>query len=92
AVDAIKYSEKVDAIVIASGDGDFVPLAEYLRSHGCQVEAIAFGKSSSQRLRENVDDFIDMDQTPQQFLIGRRGGVSRHRRTVSRVVGADTND
>ena len=28
AVDAIKHSSKVDAIVLASGDGDFVPLVE----------------------------------------------------------------
>lgn len=72
AIDAIKHSQKVDAIVLASGDGDFVPLVEYVKSQGCQVECIAFGKSSSSRLREAVDDFIDMDEAPHQFLIGVR--------------------
>ncbi len=95
AVDAIKHSQKVDAIVIASGDGDFIPMVEYIKSQGCQVEGIAFGKSSSGRLRESLDDFIDMDESPQTFLLGMRGGGSRPRRPaagVKRVVGADTKD
>lgn len=71
AVDAIKAMGKVDAIVIASGDGDFVPLAEYLKtSGGCQVEIISFGRSSSSKLIETADDFIDMDIEPARFLIG----------------------
>ncbi len=73
AIDAIKHSQKVDAVVLASGDGDFVPLVEYVKSHGCQVECIAFGRSSSSRLREAVDDFIDMDEDPHNFLIGLKG-------------------
>ena len=94
AVDAIKLSPKVDVIVLATGDGDFVPLAEYVRSQGCQVECIAFGKSSSARLRETVDDFIDMDESPREFLIGHRGtAVGKSRKQVSRkVVGTDTDD
>ncbi len=71
AVDAIKMAPKLDAIIIASGDGDFVPLVEYLKG-SCQVEAMAFGKSTSSRLREEVDDFIDMCDDPRKFLIGYR--------------------
>ena len=73
AIDAIKLSHKVDAIVIATGDGDFIPMVEYVKGNGCQVEAISFGRSSSSRLREAVDDFIDMDENPKEFLIGYRG-------------------
>jgi len=72
AVDAIKVAQKVDVIVIASGDGDFVPLVEYLKtSGGCQVELISFGKSCSGKLLEVVDDFIDMDLDENTFLIGK---------------------
>lgn len=70
AIDAIKLAHKVDAIVLASGDGDFVPLVEYVKSMGCQVEVVAFGRSSSSRLREVVDDFTDLDERPHEFLIG----------------------
>lgn len=75
AVDAIAMSEKLDAVVFATGDGDFVPLVEYLRyTQGTQVEVIAFGRSASAQLKESVDDFIDMCDNPKNFLIGYRGG------------------
>ncbi len=75
AVDAVKMAPKLDAIVLATGDGDFVPLVEYLKMHdGCQVEVISFGRSSSGRLRDIVDDFIDMGDDPKKYLIGYRGG------------------
>ena len=75
AIDAIAMAEKLDAVILATGDGDFVPLVEYLKyTHGVQVEVIAFGKSSSGQLREAVDDFIDMCDDPRNYLIGYRGG------------------
>ena len=97
AVDAIKLAHKVDAIVLATGDGDFIPLVEYVKSQGCQVEAITFGRSASSRLRDTVDDFIDMDKNPNDFLIGykpvRRKSSPGHRTTkaVKTVVGTDTD-
>jgi uncharacterized LabA/DUF88 family protein len=72
AVDAIKVAHKVDAVVIATGDGDFIPCVEYVKSLGCQVEAISFGRSTSSGLRAVVDDFIDLDSDPKRFLIGYR--------------------
>lgn len=70
AIDAIKLAQKVDAIIIASGDGDFIPLVEYVQNQGCQVEVITFGRSASSRLREVVDDFIDLDENPSEYLLG----------------------
>lgn len=69
AVDAISLAPKLDAVVLATGDGDFVPLAQYLKAQGVQVEVISFGKSSSARLRESVDDFIDMSEQARKFLL-----------------------
>lgn len=74
AVDAIRLAPKADSIVIASGDGDFVPLVEYLKFMGTQVEVITFGRSASSRLREATDDFIDMCDDPRKYLLGMRGG------------------
>jgi len=91
AIDAVKMASKVDAIVLATGDGDFVPLAEYLKGLGCQVEVITFGRSCSARLREVADDFIDMDEHVSTFLIGARNqGLKHHLKTL--VSGADTDD
>ena len=74
AIDAIAMANKLDTVVLATGDGDFVPLVEYLRySSGIQVEVISFGKSSSGQLKDAVDDFIDMSENPKNYLIGYRG-------------------
>lgn len=70
AVDAITMAPKLDTVIIASGDGDFIPLVEYLKvNEGCQVEIIAFGKSSSGKLKEVADDFIDMCDNPRKYLL-----------------------
>ncbi len=70
AVDAIKMSPRLDSVVIVSGDGDFVPLVEYLQTIGVQVEVVSFGKSTSGKLREVVDDFVDLSDNPKKYLIG----------------------
>lgn len=70
AVDAIKFSSLVDAIVLVTGDGDFVPLVEYLQlTKGLQTEVIAFGKSASSKLKEAVDDFIDLSENQNKYLL-----------------------
>lgn len=75
AIDIVAMAQKLDTIILATGDGDFVPLVEYLKyAHGCQVEVIAFGKSSSGQLRDVADEFIDMCDDPKNYLIGYRGG------------------
>jgi uncharacterized LabA/DUF88 family protein len=70
AVDAIKMSPKLDSVIIASGDGDFIPLVEYLQTIGIQVEVVSFGKSTSGKLREVVDDFLDLSENPRKYLMG----------------------
>lgn len=73
AVDAIRLAPKVDTIVLATGDGDFVPLVTFLKEHfGVQVEVISFGRSSSTKLREACEDFIDMCDHPEKYLMGYR--------------------
>jgi uncharacterized LabA/DUF88 family protein len=69
AVDAIKMSPRLDSVVIVSGDGDFVPLVEYLQTNGVQVEVVSFGKSTSGKLREAVDDFVDLSLDPNKYLM-----------------------
>lgn len=102
AVDAIKMAHKVDAIILVTGDGDFIPLVEYVKSQGCQVEAVTFGRSASGKLREVVDDFIDLDENPSEYLIGYKGGKAKNqkrgkntsplRQQISKVVGTDTDE
>jgi uncharacterized LabA/DUF88 family protein len=75
AMDAIRLAQKVDTIVLVSGDGDFKPLILHLQhSMGCRVEVIAFGKSTSHKLMDVTDMFTDLDQNKKRFLIKKRGG------------------
>jgi uncharacterized LabA/DUF88 family protein len=70
AIDAVAAAPKLDSVVIVSGDGDFAPLVQYLKvAFGCQVEIVSFGKSSSAKLLEVADDFIDLDKDRKKFLI-----------------------
>lgn len=68
-VDAIKMAPRLDSVVIVSGDGDYVPLVEYLQTMGVQVEVVSFGKSTSSKLREVVDDFVDLSDNPRKYLM-----------------------
>jgi len=89
AVDAIIASPKLDTVILLTGDGDFVPLVTYLQTHGgCQVEVVSFGRSSSLKLKEAADDFLDLDQDPRRYLINYR--AARGRSASGRQ--AETND
>jgi len=70
-MDAIRMSPKLDSVVLVTGDGDFVPLVEYLRNHGQYVEAAAFGESASSLLKSEVDEFTDLSENKSKYLITR---------------------
>ncbi len=69
AVDMVQQAKKVDTIVLVTGDGDFAALVDHLQAMGCRVEVVSFGKSSAKELREASDNFIDMDDKPDKFLV-----------------------
>lgn len=68
-IDAIRIASSVDVLVLASGDGDFISLVEYLKNRGKRVEVIAFGRSSSARLKEIADEFINLEDSPKKYLL-----------------------
>ncbi len=73
AVDAIRLAPKLDTVILVTGDGDFAPLVEYLKfNEGVQVEVVSFGQSTSAKLREVTDEFVDLSLNPEESLIGFR--------------------
>ena len=89
AVDAIKLAPKLDTVILVTGDGDFVPLVEYLRENqGCQVEVVSFGKSSSAKLIEATDDFLDLDSNPRRYLM-ISGGANTKRKGGGEVISSE---
>ncbi|HEY4523952.1 MAG TPA: NYN domain-containing protein [Candidatus Paceibacterota bacterium] len=72
AVDAIRMGPSLDAVVLVTGDGDFVPLVEYLKwGLGKQVEVAAFGRSTSAKLKEATDYFVNIENIP-KIIIKKR--------------------
>ena len=60
AIDVLTMADRVDVIVLVSGDGDFRRLVEIVGSRGVRVEVMAFGQSTSQDLRVVADRYIDI--------------------------------
>lgn len=69
AIDAIGLSKQMDVVVIASGDGDFEPLVDYLKFSGTVVEVIGFRRSTSSKLIEAANNFTDLEKT-NRILMG----------------------
>jgi uncharacterized LabA/DUF88 family protein len=76
AIDAVMLSEKVDVIILMTGDGDFCPLVEYLHGHGVMVEVVAFGESTNAGLRAMADSFTDLSASRQFLMRSRRTSPS----------------
>jgi len=71
-IDAIKTADSgVDVIILVSGDGDFVPLVDYLKNQGKRVEVMAFGKTAAGKLREAADEFMDIEEQVAKYLLKR---------------------
>uniref|UniRef100_A0A7C4R5V9 NYN domain-containing protein n=1 Tax=candidate division CPR3 bacterium TaxID=2268181 RepID=A0A7C4R5V9_UNCC3 len=69
AMDIIKMAPGIDSVILVSGDGDYIPLVEYLQNHGKSVEIVSFGRSSSQNLINKSDDFLDLDKITKKILL-----------------------
>ena len=74
-VDAIRLADRLDAVVIVAGDGDYIPVVRYLQeAKGCRVEVMAFQESTSSKLREAADKFTDLSSDKKKFLLPIRPG------------------
>lgn len=69
AMDVIRLAPKLDVIVLVAGDGDYAEMVKYVKALGCKAEVIAFMESSSIHLREVADDFINLSDYADHFLI-----------------------
>jgi uncharacterized LabA/DUF88 family protein len=69
AVDAIRMASFLDVVILVTGDGDFVPLVDYLKwGLGRLVEVAAFRRSTSSKLQEAADKFINIEEIPKIII------------------------
>ncbi|EHK01953.1 hypothetical protein HRED_02026 [Candidatus Haloredivivus sp. G17] len=68
-VDMVQQAKKLDTVILVTGDGDFAVLVDHLRAMGTRVEVMSFGSSSAKEIREAADNFIDMDEDEDKYLV-----------------------
>jgi|GEM_PF-204022 uncharacterized LabA/DUF88 family protein len=62
AIDAISLVERVDSVVLVTGDGDFTTLCTHLRSRGVRVEVASFPDSTAAELVRSCDHFHRLNE------------------------------
>uniref|UniRef100_A0A7C4XHS4 NYN domain-containing protein n=1 Tax=candidate division WWE3 bacterium TaxID=2053526 RepID=A0A7C4XHS4_UNCKA len=68
-MDAVRMIPKVDVIVLVSGDGDYSDLLAFAKSQGVRTEVVAFGKTTSHKILDETDEFLDLSKEPRKFLM-----------------------
>ena len=73
AADIVRVWDGLDVVVLASGDGDFVPLLELAQQRGLRVEVLAFREAAAQTLVDLADRFVHLSDVPDIFKAAGRG-------------------
>ncbi|PSQ05636.1 NYN domain-containing protein [Halobacteriales archaeon QS_4_69_31] len=68
-LDAVTLASHTDAVVLCTGDGDFSRLCSHLRHEGVRAEVVAFGESTAEELVDAADDFRNMSDDTDRFLL-----------------------
>ncbi len=62
ALDILGILDHVDTIVLASGDGDFAPLVDFIKGKNKRVEIFAFADNTAYDLKEKADKFVPLGE------------------------------
>ena len=68
-LDAVSLAPHVDTIILCTGDGDFSRLCTHLKHEGCRVEAMGFQESTAEELVAAADEFVDLSEREETFLL-----------------------
>ncbi len=87
-MDVIRRLRTMDVVALMSGDGDYVPMVEYLREHGLRVEVYSFAEAIAEELRRAADDWSDITAMPELQIKAPRRAAPRRRTTAARKASA----
>lgn len=62
AVDVVSMLSSLDVVILASGDGDFCPLAELIKQQHKRIEVVAFEHNTSMDLQAVADQFFPIGE------------------------------
>ena len=69
AIDAVRMSDFLDVFILVTGDGDFIPLVQYLKwGRGREVEVCGFSRTTNSKLKEEADEFIVLEDIPKVLI------------------------
>lgn len=60
ALDLVELANTYDTAIVVSGDGDFIPAIKRVQRLGKRVEVVGCGATTSQKLLELADDYLDL--------------------------------
>lgn len=87
-VDMMLLADRLDHLVLFSGNGDFRRAIEAIQAKGVRVSIVSTVKSSppmaSDELRRQADSFVDLADL--ESVVGRRGGPARKPRPAQNEV------
>jgi uncharacterized LabA/DUF88 family protein len=63
AVDIMQLIDKLDVVIIASGDGDFVSLVQLIKTRGPRVEVFSFPHNTARELIEVADSHFAISES-----------------------------
>ena len=87
-LDIISVLEKLDVVILVSGDGDFDDVIQYIKANGARAEVVAFGKSTAGRIRDLADDFIDLDVDYKKYTLPMPKRKQGDERSGVRIFGS----
>ena len=61
AIDIMRFVDKLDVVILVSGDGDFVPLVDLVKTLGPRVEVISFTHNTARDLINSADEHIPIE-------------------------------
>lgn len=77
-IDIVRMLDMLDVVVLVSGDGDYVPLGEYVKGHGRIFHVASFRESTSTRLVDTADIYTNLSDDTATFLIAGPRRNARH--------------
>ncbi|MFA6522033.1 MAG: NYN domain-containing protein [Patescibacteria group bacterium] len=68
-VDIIRMLDMLDVVVIVSGDGDYMPLVQFIQSRGRIARVASFRETTSSNLVSLCDEYMNLSENKRKFLI-----------------------
>lgn len=91
-IDIVRMLDMFDVVVLVSGDGDYVPVGEYVKGRGRIFHVASFRESTSTRLVECADIYTNLSDDTAQFLIPGSGRPRPAKRGESSIDPTSTED